>query len=77
MSLAAATCENAIGQQVRAPFRVIAFRESRVGKEQEGVVVSGTVEVQSAAGEVQRRRYSCRLHPDERGALVLDEGKLN
>jgi Na+-transporting methylmalonyl-CoA/oxaloacetate decarboxylase gamma subunit len=73
---AAATCEAAIRLQVRAPFRVIAFRSTLVGEERGGYVVSGTVELQSAAGELQRKRYSCKVHPDPRTGMVLDEGRL-
>lgn len=74
---ASATCESAIRQQVRAPFRVIAFRSALVAKEKAGYAVSGSVELQSMAGEVQLKRYFCRVHPDARTGMVLDEGKLD
>jgi len=73
---AAATCEAAIRAQVPAPFRVIAFRSTLVAEEREGSAVSGSVELQSAAGELQRKRYFCRVHPDARAGMVLDEGKM-
>ena len=74
---AAASCETAIRKQVRGPFRLIAFRSTLVAEEREGYVVSGTVELQSTAGELQRRRYFCRVHPDARGGMVLDEGRMD
>ena len=55
---AAATCEAAIRQQVRGPFRVIAFRSALVAEERGGYTVSGTVELQSIAGDVQRSGIS-------------------
>ena len=61
---------------MRAPFRVIAFRSALVAEERGGYVVSGTVELQSAAGDLQRKRYFCRVHPDARAGMVLDEGKM-
>lgn len=73
---AAATCEAAIRQQVRGPFRVIAFRSALVAEERGGYVVTGTVELQSTAGDLQRQRYFCRVHPDPRAGMVLDEGKM-
>ncbi len=73
---AAATCEAAIRGRVRAPFRVIAFRSSLVAAEVAGYAVSGTVELQSTMGEVQRKRYFCRVHPDARTGMVLDEGRM-
>lgn len=72
----AAVCEAGIRDQARGPFRVIAFRSALVAEERGGYVVSGTVELQSAAGELQRKRYFCRLHPDARAGIVLDEGKM-
>ena len=72
----AAVCEAGIRDQARGPFRVIAFRSALVAEERGGYVVSGTVELQSAAGELQRKRYFCRLHPDARAGMVLDEGKM-
>lgn len=73
---ATATCQTAIRQQVRAPFRVIAFRSALVAEERAGYAVSGTVELQSAAGEVQRRKYWCRVRPDAGAGMLVDEGKL-
>ncbi|MHB8835769.1 MAG: hypothetical protein ACYC9Y_08670 [Candidatus Methylomirabilia bacterium] len=73
---AAATCEAGIRDQARGPFRVIALRSVLVAEERSGYVVSGTVELQSAAGELQRKRYFCRVHPDARAGMVLDEGKM-
>ena len=73
---AAAACEAAIRQQVRGPFRVIAFRTALVAEERGGYVVSGTVELQSAAGELQRKRYFCSIHTDPRAGMVLNEGKM-
>ena len=74
---AAATCEAGIRRQVRAPFRVIAFRSSLVAEERGGFSVTGTVELQSIAGEVQRKRYFCQVHLDPQAGMVLDEGKLD
>lgn len=74
---ASATCEVAIRLQVRAPFRVIAFRSTLVAEEQGGYVVSGTVELQSTAGDLQRKRYFCGVHPGASGGMVLDEGRLD
>lgn len=74
--LAAATCEAAIRDQARGPFRVIAFRSSLVAAERGGYVVSGTMELQSAAGELQRKRYFCRVHPDAQAGLVLDDARV-
>lgn len=73
---AAAACETAIREQVRGPFRVISFRSVLVAEERAGYVVSGTVELQSAAGELQRKRYFCIVHPDANAGMVLDEGKM-
>lgn len=73
---AAATCEAAIRDQARGPFRVIAFRSSLVANEREGYVVSGTVELQSAAGELQRKRYFCRVHPEAQAGMVSDDARL-
>lgn len=70
-----AACESAIRQQARGPFRVIAFRSTLVSEEQRGYVVSGSVDLQSAAGDLQRKRYFCRFHRDDQAGLVLDEGK--
>lgn len=74
---AAATCEAGIRGQVRSPFRVIAFRSTLVAEERGVFSVSGTVELQSFAGDLQRKRYYCRVHPDARAGMVLDEGTLN
>jgi len=74
---AAATCEAAIRQQARGPFRVIAFRSVLVADERGGFVVSGTVELQSTAGDLKRQRYFCRVHPDPRAGMVLDEGRMD
>jgi hypothetical protein len=73
---AAATCEAAIRDQARGPFRVISFRSVLVAEERPGYSVAGTVELQSAAGELQRRRYFCRVHPDARAGMVLDDAKV-
>jgi hypothetical protein len=73
---ATATCEAAIRQRARAPFRVIALRSTLVADDREGYVVSGSVELQSIAGEVRRSRYFCRVHPDERAGMLLDEAKI-
>ena len=73
---AAATCETAIRAQVRAPFRVIAFRSALVAEERGGYAVSGAVELQSTAGELQRKRYFCRVHPDAAAGIVVDEVKM-
>ena len=73
---AAVTCEAAIRKQARAPFRVIALRSTLVAEEPPGYTVTGSVELQSAAGELQRKRYFCRVHPDSQAGLVLDEGKI-
>ena len=72
---ASATCETAIRAQVRAPFRVIAFRSALVAEERGGYAVSGAVELQSTAGELQRKRYFCRVHPDADAGIVVDEVK--
>ena len=69
---AAATCETAIRGQVRAPFRVIAFRSALVAEERGAYAVSGTVEVQSVAGEVRRQRYSCRIRQDPQSGMVAE-----
>lgn len=74
--LAAATCEVSVREQVRGPFRVIAFRSVLVAEEQVGYVVSGTVELQSAAGEQQRKKYFCRVHPDGNAGMTLDDARL-
>jgi hypothetical protein len=68
-----AACETAIRQQARGPFRVIAFRSALVAEERGGYVISGSVETQSAAGDLQRKKYLCRFHRDALGGLVLDE----
>lgn len=73
---AAEACEAGIRKQVRAPFRVIAFRSSLVAEVQEGYAISGSVELQSVVGEVQRKRYFCRVHRDVRAGMVLDECRL-
>jgi hypothetical protein len=73
---AAATCEAAIRKRVQGPFRVIAVRSALVAEERGGYAVSGSVELQSAAGELQWRRYFCRVHPDAHAGMVLDEGKM-
>lgn len=73
---AAATCEAGIRDQARGRFRVISFRSALVAEERAGYVVSGTVELQSAAGELQRKRYFCRVHPEARAGMVLDEGRM-
>ena len=73
---AAAACEAAIRKQARAPFRVIALRSILVAEETPGYTVTGSVELQSAAGELQRKRYFCKVHPDARAGMVLDEGKI-
>lgn len=71
---AAAACEVALRQQARGPFRGISFRSTLVAEELGGYVVSGSVELQSVAGEVQLRRYSCRFHSDLQAGMVLDDG---
>ncbi len=73
---AVAACEDGIRRQVRAPFRVIAFRTALVAEEQGIFAVSGTVELQSVAGELRLRRYSCRLRREARSGVVLEEGRL-
>jgi len=73
---AAATCEAAIRGQVKAPFRVIEFRSALVAEERDGYAVSGTVELQSVAGEVRRQRYSCRIRRDPRSGMVSDAARL-
>jgi hypothetical protein len=73
---ASAICETAIRAQARGPFRVIAFRSALVAEERGEYVVTGTVELQSTAGDLQRKRYFCRVHPDPRAGMVLDEGKM-
>ena len=73
---AAATCEAAIRQRVQGPFRVITFRSALVAEERGGYAVSGSVELQSTAGELQRERYFCRLHPDAHAGMVIDEVKM-
>jgi hypothetical protein len=73
---AAAACEAAIRKQAPAPFRVIAFRSTLVAEETPGYTVSGSVELQSAAGELQRKRYFCSIHPDASAGMVVKEGKI-
>ena len=74
---AAATCESAIRDQVRGPLRVIAFRSSLVAEEAGGgYAVSGSIELQSTSGDLQRKRYLCRFHRDVGGDLVPDEVKM-
>jgi hypothetical protein len=73
---AAAACETAIRRQARAPFRVIAFRSTLVADDRGGHTVSGSVELQSAAGEVQLKRYFCRVRPDGQAGMTVDEGKV-
>ena len=74
---AVAVCEGSIRQQARAPFRVIAFRSTLIAEEKAGYVISGSVELQSAVGELQRRRYFCRVRTDPRSGLILDEGRID
>ncbi len=74
---ASAACEAALRQQARGPFRVISFRSTLVAEERGGYVVSGSVELQSVAGEVQLRPYYCRFHGDIQAGMVLDEGKIH
>jgi hypothetical protein len=72
---AAAACEERVRREVRSPFRVTAFRSGLVAEDQAGHVVTGTVELQSVTGDLQRRRYRCRV---TRGAAgpVVEEGRL-
>lgn len=75
-SRAVALCESHIRKQVRAPFRVIAFRSPLAGEERGGYMVSGTVELQSAAGDLQRKKFWCRISRDAAAGMLVDEGKL-
>jgi len=74
--LAAAACEEHIAGIVAPPLRVIAFRSSLVAEGEGGVVVSGTVDLQSLAGELQRRRYWCRVSPGAAGGPAVEDGRL-
>jgi hypothetical protein len=74
---AAAICEAAIRLQVRAPLRAIAFRSILVAEDGAGYAVSGSVELQSTAGDLQRKRYYCRARSDASSGMVLDEAKLD
>ena len=73
---AVTVCEAAIKRQAPAQFRVIAFRSTLVAVEQTGYAVSGSVELQSLAGEVQRKRYFCRIQPDSRGGMVPEQARI-
>jgi hypothetical protein len=73
---AGAACEERVRREVREPFRVIAFRSALVAEEKGGYVVSGTVDLQSLSGELQRKRYWCSVQPDARARLVAGEGRL-
>jgi hypothetical protein len=75
--LAAATCEEALRRQVPAPFRVISFRSSLAAEASGGFVVSGSVELQSTAGEVQVKRYFCKAHRDAQKGIVADEARID
>jgi len=73
---AAAACEEHTRRGVKSPFRVIAFRSGLVAEEEGGFVVSGTVDLQSLAGELQRKRYWCRVRRDGQAGAVVGEGRL-
>jgi hypothetical protein len=75
--LASATCEEAVRRQVRAPFRVISFRSSLVAETSGGFVVTGSIELQSAAGDVQVKRYFCKAHRDAQKGFVSDEARID
>lgn len=72
---ASAACEERIRREVRSPFRVIAFRSGLVAEDQAGHVVTGTVDLQSVTGDLQRRRYRCRVIAGPAGP-VAEEGRL-
>jgi hypothetical protein len=73
---AAAACEEYIRGVVPTPFRVTGFPASRVSDAEGGQVVAGTVDLQSLAGEVQRKRYWCRVRPVPDGAAPAVEGRV-
>jgi hypothetical protein len=73
---AVAACEAAIRNRAPAPFRVISFPASRVSDGARGYTVSGSVDLQSASGELQRKRYTCSVRADGGAGMLVDEGRI-
>lgn len=71
---AAAACEGAIGRLAPAGFRVVGFPSSLVSGEPGAYVVSGAVDLQSAAGDLRRSRYLCRVRAG--ATLVVEDGRI-
>lgn len=73
-SQAYAACETHIAEQVRAPLSVKSFRPGLVAQERGGYTVTGTVELQSAAGTPHWKRFRCRVRPGDAAGIVIEEG---
>lgn len=69
-------CEHYIKRHPPATFSVSSIASGLVAQDKDGFAVTGTVELQDPAGAAVRRRYSCRVLPDEKTGMIVEEGRI-